>query len=193
MWTPLSLGVFGIFVSSLLLNLIPFMGPSNMVIAGMMGVLFPTIDPFLIGLEVALGSAIAKTTHYCMAYWVKGRLGEEKRRRLERIGNRVGKWGAVMLFVAAATPIPDEPVVIPLGLMRYSPKKFFLVFFSGKIIITLIGAYGGRYLGSVLSAYFDNWVVIGLAAAFTILVTILMLKVDLEKSLKKIKLLRQSP
>jgi hypothetical protein len=32
-------------------------------------------------------------------------------------------------FGSAATPIPDEPVAIPLGLTKYNPAKFLLAFF----------------------------------------------------------------
>lgn len=192
MWDPVGLGVFGIFVFSLALNLIPFMGPSNLVIAGMMGVLFPTTDALYIALGVALGSAVAKTAHYYAVYWIRGRLPAEKRLQLDRFRNWFGRWGAVALFAAAVTPIPDEPVVIPMGLMKYSPKKFFLIFFTGKMIIAFCGAYAGQYLSSVLYAFFDSWVVITLAAIFTIVVTVVMLKFDLDEIFRRLKLFRWS-
>jgi membrane protein DedA with SNARE-associated domain len=188
LWDPVSLGVFGIFVFSLVLNLIPFMGPSNLVIAGMMGVLFPDTNPLLIGFGVALGSTIAKTAHYYVVYWVRGKLSEAKRLQLERFRNLVGRWGAVALFVAAVTPVPDEPIVIPMGLMKYSLGKFFSIFFVGKMIIALCGAYAGQYLVSVLSAYFSDWVVIAMTAVFTVAVTIVMVKVDLDEVLRKLRL-----
>lgn len=164
-----------------------------MVIAGMMGVIFPTTSPILIALEVALGSTVAKTAHYYVAFWARGRLGEEKRLQLERIGNRVWKWASVVLFVAAVTPVPDEPVVIPLGLMRYSPKKFFLVFFTGKTIIALAGAVAGQSLGSALLAYFSGPMVIVLAAVFTVVITVIMVKVDLGRFLRRLGLQRGVP
>jgi len=191
LWVPVSLDVFGIFVFSLALNLIPFMGPSNLLIAGMMGVLFPDINPLFIGLSVALGSAVAKTAHYYVVYWVRGRLPEERRLQLERFRKWVGRWGAVALFVAAVTPVPDEPIVIPMGLMKYSPRKFFSIFFVGKMIIALFGAHAGQYLRSFLSAFFDHWAVIALSAIFTIVVTVVMLKFDLDEIVRRLKLFRR--
>jgi membrane protein DedA with SNARE-associated domain len=52
------------------------------------------------------------------------------------------------VFTAAATPIPDDIVYIPLGLANYSPVKFASAPFVGKFIpggvIVVISIYFGR-------------------------------------------------
>jgi membrane protein YqaA with SNARE-associated domain len=79
-----------------------------------------------IGFLVALAAALAKGIHYMITFFVSGHLSEKRRQRLDADGAKVKRWAFLLLYIAAATPIPDEPVVIPLGLMKYNPAKFFL-------------------------------------------------------------------
>ena len=49
--------------------------------------------------------------------------------------------------VAAATPIPDDIVYIPLGLAKYSPKKFFAATLLGKIVLCYVIVLISHYMG----------------------------------------------
>ena len=40
-------------------------------------------------------------------------------------------------FVAAATPIPDDLVYVPLGLAKYNPKRFFIATLTGKLVFIM--------------------------------------------------------
>jgi uncharacterized membrane protein YdjX (TVP38/TMEM64 family) len=139
-----------------------------------------------IGFLVALAAALAKGIHYMITFFVSGHLSEKRRQRLDADGAKVKRWAFLLLYIAAATPIPDEPVVIPLGLMKYSPAKFFLSYFLGKLSITIAGAF----LGSWTEAYFSSWLsqgaMIALSIALTIVITVILLKVDLGKFIDKI-------
>jgi uncharacterized membrane protein YdjX (TVP38/TMEM64 family) len=97
----------------------------------------------------------------------------------------------LLLFLAAATPIPDEPVIIPLGLLKYSPVKFFTAFFFGKISITVIGAFLGSWANSAFSQWLSPRTTIAISTVLTIGLTVILLKVDIgklaEKFLKQIR------
>lgn len=82
--------------------------------------------------------------------------------------------------------IPDEPVVIPLGLMKYSPAKFFLAFFLGKLSITIIGAWLGIMSKDFLSSSIGQGALIIISIILTITVTVILLKIDLGKIVEKI-------
>ena len=106
----------------------------------------------------------------------------------------VKRYGASAAFVAAATPIPDDLVYIPLGLAKYNPKRFFVATLSGKFIlyyvIVLISHYMGlSLLEPVLQGIDDPLPVyigiIALGIAMTIVV-ILLLRLNWEKILGKI-------
>lgn len=177
--------LLSVLVVSFALNLVPFASPSNLFIASNAALLVES-DPFTLGFLVALGSACAKGIHYIITFFVSKHLSEKRRQRLDAEGLKIKRWAFFLLFVSAATPIPDEPVVIPLGLLKYNPVKFFVAFFLGKLSITVFGAYMGNWSEGVLSSVISQEVFIIISIILTILVTILLLKVDLGKVMKKV-------
>jgi len=175
-------------------NLIPFAGPSNLFIASNAALLLQTTDPVIlvtIGFLVAFGASFAKSVHYLVTFFVGRRLKESQRRRLDQDAAKLKRWAFLLLFVAAASPIPDEPVVIPLGLMKYNPSKFFAAFFTGKLLITVIGAFLGAWSGTVMSDWISPELMISLSIILTIVVTVILLKVDFGKLADRI--LRKKP
>jgi len=179
---------------SFVLNLIPFAGPSNLLIASNAALLVDT-NPLMLGLLVALGSASAKLVHYFVTYFVGGRFNEERRRRLNAVSTRMGKWAFFALFIASATPVPDEPVIIPLGLMKYNVAKFSLAVFLGKILITTPGAYLGQFGEGALSSLMAQEALIAVSIALTVVITVLLLRIDVTKTARKIQetITRQTP
>lgn len=174
-----------ILLTSFGLNLIPFASPSNLLIASN-AALLGTADPVSIGFLVALGSATAKFIHYMITFIISKRMGEQRRKRLDAVAPRLRRWGAIALFIVAATPLPDEPVIIPLGLLKYNPAKFFLAFFAGKLSITIIGAYLGRLIEQFFASFISQEVLIILSIVLTIVIAIVLLKVDVEKTARKL-------
>jgi len=177
--------LLGILATSFVLNLIPFAGPSNLLIATNAALLVD-VDPFSIGFLVALGSASAKFIHYLITFFISGFIGEERRKRLDAAGLRFKRWAFLALFVVAATPLPDEPVIIPLGLLKYSPAKFYLIYFAGKLSITVVGAYLGRFGQQFLVPWISQEVLMAASIVLTIVVTVVLLKVDVGKIAEKI-------
>jgi len=177
-----------VLLTSFGLNLIPFAGPSNLFIASNAAIILGVGDPAtlgVLGFLVALGSTLAKSIHYLITFFVSKHLREKQRRRLETEALKVKRWAFLLLFVAAATPIPDEPVVIPLGLLKYSPVKFFTAFFLGKLSITVPGAFLGSWTKSTFSEWLSPEAMAALSIVLTIVVTIILLKVDVGKLTKR--------
>lgn len=162
-------------------NLIPFASPSNLFIASNSALILGTTDPvplLTVGFLVASGATLAKTIHYLITFFVSKHLRDRQRERLEAKALKVKRWAFLLLFVAAATPIPDEPVVIPLGLLKYSPVKFFSAFFFGKLSITVLGAFLGSWTKSTFSEWLSSEVMVVLSIVLTLVVTAILLKVD---------------
>ncbi len=177
--------LLGILVTSFLLNIIPFAGPSNLLIASNAAMIVPG-EPLTVGFLVALGSTIAKSIHYMVTFFIRGFIGEQRRQRIDASGLKFKQWPALALFVVAATPLPDEPVVVPLGLMKYNPAKFCLAFLAGKLLITVVGAYLGVVGQELLLPFFGQEILIVASVVLTIIVTIVLLKVDVMKIAEKI-------
>jgi uncharacterized membrane protein YdjX (TVP38/TMEM64 family) len=144
-------GHLGLFVAALLLNLSP-VAPSNMVVAGMASFLLPWIDWISIGFIVALAATASKSIHYWLVRSSRIVLSEKRLRQLDAEKQRVEKWGAFALFFAAASPMPDDPVIVYVGFTEYSALKFIVSYFSGKVLVTLAGAYIGYTIGGLFSS-----------------------------------------
>jgi putative Mn2+ efflux pump MntP len=178
-----------IFLVGFGFNLIPFFGPSNLFIASTAAISIVNPDPatlVIIGFLIALAAALAKGVYYVVTFFVSKHLSEKSRRRLDAEAVKVKPWAFLLLYLAAATPIPDEPVVIPLGLMKYNPAKFFLAYFLGKISITIVGAFLGNWAEAQFSSWFSQEAMIALSIVLTVIVTVIMFKVDVGKWLDKI-------
>jgi membrane protein YqaA with SNARE-associated domain len=166
------------------LNLIPFAGPSNLLIASSatIGLINPGLpELLLIGFTIAIGAALAKGIHYMITFFVSGHLSEKRQARLDADGAKVKRWAFPLLFIVAATPIPDEPVVIPLGLMKYSPAKFFTAYFLGKLTIAVAGAFLGNVAEKTFSGWLSPEAMIVISIALTVVITIILFKVDFGK------------
>ena len=97
----------------------------------------------------------------------------------------VKRYGAAAAFIAAATPIPDDLVYIPLGLAKYNPKRFFLATFAGKVVLSYVVVVGSYFFGDTFRPFLEQieyptpiyiWIV---AFWFLLTVTvILMLRLD---------------
>jgi uncharacterized membrane protein YdjX (TVP38/TMEM64 family) len=177
--------LLGILLTSFVFNIIPFAGPSNLLIASNAAMIVKA-DPLIIGFLVALGSTSAKFIHYLVTFFIGGFIGEKRRERIDATGLKFKRWAFLALFVVAATPLPDEPVVVPLGLMKYNPAKFCLAFFAGKLLITVIGAYLGTLSQALLLPFISQEILIVASIVLTILVTIALLKIDVTKIAEKI-------
>jgi len=170
-------------------GLIPFTGPSTLFIASNSALILGVHDPptlIAIAFLVALGSSLAKSVHYMVTFFVSKSLSEKRQQRLNEHAKKINRWAGLLLFVVATTPIPDDPVVIPLGLTKYSPYKFFTAFFAGKLIITLIGAFLGSWTGKQLSEWFTPEATIVTSIILTVVATVVLLKLDLNELAEKI-------
>jgi membrane protein DedA with SNARE-associated domain len=184
-----SYGYWGILLLIVAINLLPFASPSNLVIAGAV-VYFTSINPAPVALMVAVGATSAKLVHFYLAA-VLGRRFNYSNNKLSKYNRMVGQWGALGAFIAAVSPVPDDPVVIPLGLMRYDSLKFTISYFFGKLVIALVGAYGTRAAALKLETLFGTGASIVGSAIISILVVTVLLKTDPSKYREYILKLRK--
>ncbi|MGY5852668.1 MAG: hypothetical protein RTU92_03795 [Candidatus Thorarchaeota archaeon] len=160
-------GYLGLFIACFIFNMIPIAGPSNMVLAGLAMWVLPTANWIIVGLVVALSATISKLIHY---YTVRGSrlvMSDNRLKLLDGERDRVNKWGALALFIAAASPVPDDPLIIYVGFTKYSVLKLIVSYGSGKAAVTLAGAFIGYTLGSI----FESTPIILGSIALTLIIT----------------------
>jgi membrane protein YqaA with SNARE-associated domain len=166
MITDLLGGHLGLLIACFLINMLPF-GPSNMVLAGIAALILPHLDFISIGVIVAAAATSAKFMHYWTVRGSRQIMSDERLSSLEKERERVEKWGALALFLAAASPFPDDPIIVYVGLTKYNVVKFLVSYFIGKVAVTLAGAYIGHEIGS----YFEPLPVVIGSIALTLIIT----------------------
>ncbi|MCL2288144.1 MAG: hypothetical protein FWC33_03045 [Candidatus Bathyarchaeota archaeon] len=182
-----------VLITSFGFNIIPFFGPSNVFIASFAAIKIDNTNfssVLIIGALVALGATIARIIHYKIMPHISSRLSEKKRVTLESNAARISKHAFLLLCVTAATPLPEEPVIISLASIKYNIIKFATAFFLGKLFIATMSAYAGNIIGNSFTEWFSNsfpvWLTPDMAltimsTCLAIIVTVILLKVDLNK------------
>ena len=97
-------GYLGIFVISILGNMLPFIPIPYLLAVYLYAMYIPGSNPIVVGIVSALGGGIGKLIIY-----LTGRessrliLSDESRKRYERIGKLIGNYGALMVFPVSYT------------------------------------------------------------------------------------------
>jgi membrane protein YqaA with SNARE-associated domain len=174
-------GYLGIFFLSLVGALsVVFPIPYTIVIYLMGSIL----DPLLIAVSGGLGSALGELAGYALGYYGRLLIGEERRRKMDYMLKIFDHYGVAAIFLFALTPLPDDLLVFPLGIMRYNPVKFLIPCILGKTLMCLILALGGRFSISLIRSLFGGeggWAATLLTLLLLAGVVILMLKIDWEE------------
>jgi len=191
-FTP-EVGYLGLTIVSFFGSLIPFVPIPSFVLVATMAV-GEQFDIHILVLIAALTSTAAKQIIFYASYGGRKIISEKTKKRMLPFQKLVKRYGGSAAFVAAATPIPDDLVYIPLGLAKYNPKRFFVATLLGKFVlyyvIVLISHYMGlsllepvlREIDDPLPVYIG---IIALGIAMTVVV-ILLLRLNWEKILGKI-------
>ena len=146
---------------------------------------------------LALLSAITATAAKQIIFFVSigGRkiMNEKTRKRIRPFERLVKRYGAAAAFVAAATPMPDDIIFIPLGLAKYNPKRFFIATLTGKIVLSYIIVFISHYVGlSFVEPFLENvddttpvYIGIAIFAAIMTAIIVLLLKLDWQRIMAK--------
>jgi len=191
-FTP-EVGYLGLTIVSFFGSLIPFVPIPSFVLVATMAV-GEQFDIHVLVLIAALTSTAAKQIIFYVSYGGRKIISEKTKKRMLPFQKLVKRYGGSAAFVAAATPIPDDLVYIPLGLAKYNPKRFFVATLLGKFVlyyvIVLISHYMGLSLLEPVLQQIDDPLpvyigIIALGVAMTVVV-ILLLRLNWEKILGKI-------
>ena len=137
----LQFGYLGVFVISFIGSVsIIFPVPYTLVIFFLGGML----DPFFVAITGGLGAALGEFSGYALGYYGRKVVSEERRRKMDYMLRIFGRYGSVTIFLFALTPLPDDLLFIPLGVMRYPFLKAFIPALLGKMLMTFILAYSGQ-------------------------------------------------
>ena len=187
----LQYGYFGIFLISLLGASSVFVPIPSTVIIFTLGA-SSTFDPLWIAVAAGIGAAIGEFSGYLIGFGGRRIISEKQKTKMEFLTKLFRKFGPIVIFVFALTPLPDDLLFIPLGVMRYNVIRAFIPALLGKFFSNLIIAYSGRLSLQIIKNLFGvegegMSVLIGiiLALVLMVIVFIIMFKVDWEKRFGK--------
>jgi len=180
---------FGIFLISLIgASSIFFPIPYTVVIFALGGV----FEPVWIAVAAGIGSAVGEFSGYLLGFGGRRVIGEKYKKKMEFLMKLFDRFGPIVIFVFALTPLPDDLLFIPLGVIRYSLVRALIPALVGKICMNFIVAYSGRFSVEIIRDIFgveSDWIsgLIGmvLALVMLIIVFVVMFKVDWEKHFEK--------
>jgi len=187
---PAEVGYLGLSLVSFFGSLIPFVPlPSFLLLATMS--IGDQFDIHILALLAAITATGAKQVIFFVSYGGRRIMNEKTRIRMKPFERLVKRYGAAAAFVAAATPIPDDLVYIPLGLAKYNPKRFFIATLTGKIvlsysIILIARFFGISYLDPILQEIEDPigiYIGIVIFGIVMTIIIILMLRMNWAKVL----------
>jgi membrane protein YqaA with SNARE-associated domain len=176
----LQYGYLGVFIISFVGSVsIVFPIPYTIVIY----LLGAVLNPVFVGISGGLGSALGEFSGYALGYYGRAVVSEERRRKMEYMVKLFDRYGPAAIFFFALTPLPDDLLFIPLGVMRYPFWKAFMPALLGKMLMTFILAYSGQQSIELIETVFGGsglWGTV-ITCALLILIIVAMVKIDWEK------------
>ncbi len=179
-------GYFGVFLVSLVGTMaivIPLPYTLVILLLGTQG-----WDPVLLTIAGGSGSCLGEFAGYLLGYYGRRIISEERQRKMDYLLKLFGKYSPVAIFAFALTPLPDDLLFIPLGILRYNPLKAFIPALLGKfLMVYILATFGGVY-GDILTMLFGDegsWIGAVISTALLIVVIYLLYRVDWEKVFDK--------
>ena len=106
----------------------------------------------------AITSTLAKQIIFYASYGGRKIISDKTKKRMLPFQRLVKRYGAGAAFFAAATPIPDDLVYVPLGLAKYNPRKFFVATLTGKLVLCYVIVILSHYVsGPVIDPIFQSF------------------------------------
>ena len=145
-----------------------------------------TLNPLLLGLVCGVGSTIGEFSAYLIGLGGRKVLDERYGDRLESAKLLVQRYGMAAIFLFALLPLPDDLILVPMGMLRYDLVKAMAAMFVGKTLMCTIVAYAGLFSYDFVMELFSAGGIIGGIASVALLVIVIvaMIKIDWTRFIK---------
>lgn len=151
-------------------------------------------DLHVLAIVSALTATVAKQIIFFISFSGRKIMNKKTRIRMRPFQRLVKRYGAAAAFVAAATPLPDDIIFVPLGLAKYNPKRFFIATLTGKLVLSYVIVFISHNIGlSFIEPFLEDIndptpvyvgiVIFGVIMTATI---VLLLKLDWQRVMVKL-------
>ena len=136
-------------------------------------------NPLLLAIFAGFGAAVGELVGYGLGYAGRRVVSKKYDRRLNAMTRILDRFGMPAVFIFALTPLPDDLLFIPLGLMRYPLWKAFIPCVAGKFLMSLFITYFGA------AVFEENIVIAVITTILLVLVVVAMFRINWEKFVGK--------
>ncbi len=144
--------------------------------------------PLLVGFTASLGCLVGEMGGYFVGRGAAELISIERKANLNKYQQYLvehPKLAPFLIFLFGLTPLNDDMITIPLGLIKYDMKKTIFWVWLGKLGLMLIFAYNLFNICIFLGA--ENWILSITTLYFTVITVYIMLKVNIVDLLNKIR------
>lgn len=103
------------------------------------------LDPTIVSLSGGLGATFGEFILYVVGLGGRKIISENTIKNVEFFKRALDRYGPIIIFIFAATPLPDDIIYPTLGIMKYDVSKTFLACFFGKTLLTAFVVFSGYY------------------------------------------------
>ncbi len=174
-----NLGDLGIFLISLIGSGIPFFPLPYLLVVIFEAQHREFLGLLTLGIAAGLGGATGKLTVYYLGRGIRVALSEERKKEAEFFSKMARKYGAVSVFIFALTPLPDDVLYFPLGVVKFDVKVFLLANLLGKSLLGIFVAFlSGTYFNVVKMLFGENGLISSIIAIlFALILAFILLRV----------------
>ena len=186
----LSSGLLITFLVCLIGNLLPIPTPYTFVVC-FSSLPFLHINlfiPVIVALIASLGSLIGELAGYFVGRGASAFISEDRSQNLKKYQKFLlehPKTAPFMIFVFGFTPLNDDFITIPLGILKYSLFKTVFWCWLGKLSLMLVFSFNVVNICSLLGG--GNWILSIVSMYLITILLYLMIKIDLLESYNKLR------
>ncbi len=142
--------------------------------------------PLLIGFIASLGCLIGEMGGYILGRGSAEIISDTRKDKLKKFQQYLidhPKFAPLLIFLAALTPISDDLITIPLGIIKYSPKKTIFWCWLGKFGLMLVFAYNLINICNLIGG--ESWILSIITLYVIVILIYSMFRINLLKVKEK--------
>ncbi len=175
-----------VFIVCFIGNLLPFPSPYPLAVClGFAYLAFNPLLPFLFVFVGAFGCLIGEMVGYIIGRGTAEIISEERANNLSKYEAYIVEHPHLvpfLIFIAALTPINDDTITIPAGLLKVGFRKTVFWCFLGKLCLMLVFAYN---LLNICNLIVENWILSIATLYFIIIIVYILIRIDIFKKINK--------
>ena len=185
----LASGLLITFLVCLIGNLLPIPTPYTFVVcfSSLPFLQLNLFIPFVVAFIASLGCMIGEIGGYAVGRGASSFISEERSKNLKKYQLFLiehPRTAPLLIFIFGLTPLNDDFITIPLGIIKYSFLKTIFWVWLGKLGLMLIFSYNLLSICSLLGG--ESWLVSIVSMYLITILLYIMIKIDLFESYNKL-------